>query len=131
LHITHGKLNLYYKFNCGSSPCVNAGVSATKKCFDEPAREIISIRCIFRRNNSSFKGPWLFAHPDYESPLRSVVLYIQDNNSTKELLRVGEIYSEKVYKDKIKTIKYATKKIKKYMKMLSKLKNEMITEDSF
>jgi hypothetical protein len=105
----------------------------SKRCIfkDEPAREIISIRCIFRRNNSSFKGPWLFAHPDYESPLRSVVLYIQDNNSTKELLRVGEIYSEKVYKDKIKTIKYATKKIKKYMKMLSKLKNEMITEDSF
>ena len=105
----------------------------SKRCIfkDEPAREIISIRCIFRRNNSSFTGPWLFAHPDYESPLRSVVLYIQDNNSTKELLRVGEIYSEKVYKDKIKTIKYATKKIKKYMKMLSKLKNEMITEDSF
>jgi hypothetical protein len=35
LHVTHGKSNSYIKSNCGSSPCVNAGVSATKKCLDE------------------------------------------------------------------------------------------------
>jgi len=35
LHVTHGKSNSYIKSNCGSSPCVNAGVSATKKCFDD------------------------------------------------------------------------------------------------
>ncbi len=49
------KSNSYIKSSCGSSPCVNAGVSATKKCFDEASnRYTYPFLFEFKLNNDTY-----------------------------------------------------------------------------